>query len=160
MSVSNLVGLLIVFPAVVVAISLLAWNGRPRAFSRLNWMGLGVGTVIFAFVLAAAASVMSDELQEVAKQTDPFPGYTYTASNPKTGETFGWRDGKWEPLKVPADINRRVADHARAKYRAEVWPQLLRFLVGLFVATSAGSIMAIFFYKPRRTSDSGGTHFP
>jgi hypothetical protein len=115
-------------------------------------MGLVVGAVIFAIVLLTAAGPIGDKLQEASRQADPFPGYTYTATNPKTGEKFGLRDGKWESIpaeSIPADIDKRYAIYAKTKYRAELWPQALYFLGGLLGAVAVGSFLAIFFYKDK-----------
>jgi hypothetical protein len=140
MSLSYVISLVLVSLLIIPAIPFFAWKGRPKGFSRLNWMGLVVGAAIFAIVLLAAAPVVGSKLEESAENLHPYPQNSYIAINPETGKKLLWSGGKWEPIP---------ANYARAKRRAELWPQVLDLIAGLFGATAAGSFLAVFFYKTR-----------
>src|SRR5258708_3080987 len=62
MTISYIGGVLFAFLLLVVSIPILAWNGRPKAFNRLNWIGISVGAAIMAILLLPFPSHLNPAL--------------------------------------------------------------------------------------------------
>ena len=145
--------LLLIVPAlfIIVFIPLSAWRGRPTQFTRLNWLGMAVGSIVFTIILIVAALQVSQLLSEAAyKVTVDYQEIGIDESN---GQMWGKKDGDW--VKIPKeDAERSVADyHGQNKKRdlalrrADLWPRIVFFIGGTFAALGIGSLLAIFFYR-------------
>jgi hypothetical protein len=128
MGLSYVISLLAAAVVILLAIPFLAWKGRPRGFTRLNWLGVAVGAVVFALVLLVAAETINSELRNAARQTVP----TYErlgVSYNTPGDTVPVEDtyGKiWDVPKegLAQDLARgdKVVD-ITSPYRAKQWDQ-------------------------------------
>jgi hypothetical protein len=69
MNFSEILSLLIISVVVTVAIPILAFNGWPKGFTRLNWVGISVGMALSAaiFLFIAQSNVPSLPSYELMK---------------------------------------------------------------------------------------------
>jgi hypothetical protein len=156
MSPSNVIGLMIAILLIGSLIPLLAWRDSLKGFSRRNWVGVAVGALAFAIVLAVAGAVIGDKLRETAdwmqpeyknpnaiKMVSPDGDERMESSEFVNGMELNGHYSLAEGSAPSAEI----AEYERAVRRAKFWPQVLDFLGGLFCATGIGAFLAVFFCK-------------
>jgi len=59
-TIGSWVALLAVSLALVILIPYIAWNGRPRDFKRLNWIGVTVGSFVLGSILVVLGFIARD----------------------------------------------------------------------------------------------------
>jgi hypothetical protein len=69
MNLSEILSLLIISAVVAVAVPIFAFHGRPKGFTRLNWVGISVGMALSAaiFLFIAQSNVPSPPSYELMK---------------------------------------------------------------------------------------------
>ena len=117
MSLSYVISLVTASVLIGSVIPLLAWKGRPKGFSRLNWVGVALGAVIFAIMLSVAvAAVPSDSWsRDTTSQVMP------NGNLPPGQDTYvALPDGTY--VRIPADATQDQLAGLKAKLRSD-FPQ-------------------------------------
>jgi hypothetical protein len=150
----HLVGVVAFFGGVLSPILLpfLAWKGRPRGFTRLNWAGVAIGaSIFFAIFLVEAivnfapevkSQIQSFTVEEEAlgtKTQQPDGSFAYSAPLEEGGQQIS--EEEYSRSVAEADTELRAVD------RAEDSLLDVQLIARLFGAIAIGALLALFFYR-------------